>query len=107
MRAPEEHRGNGRKELAVLPVVQLDEPVNAADGDRGWDAARIELETKRGKTWCPEIFALEAFEDVREDVKVASRRVRRMERPLHTSPLRNREGSLEQKYRQSGTHSFR
>src|SRR5688572_428302 len=53
MRAPEKRRRNRRKELIVLPVVQLDQSVKAADGDRRRDAGvlprrrgRVELATK-------------------------------------------------------------
>src|SRR4029453_4618141 len=94
MRSPEAHRGKRCKELVVLPIVQFHEAMKATNGGRGPSPSGLEVLPKESQRRALEIFTLDAREDMRQHVEIASRPFRRMQRLLDGSPLGDREEHL-------------
>ncbi len=90
MRAPQKCRRNGSEELVVLPVMQLDEEVQAPDGTRRRHATGVELALETGQSRRLQIGPFEAADHVREHVEVPGRPFGRVQSLLHGPSQRNR-----------------
>src|SRR5262245_12296418 len=90
MRAPQECRRNGSEELVVLPIMKLDEEVQAPDGTRRRHPTRVELALEAGQSRRLQIGPFEAADHVRENVEVSCRPFSRVESLLYGPSQRNR-----------------
>ena len=95
VRSPQERQRDDQEDQVVLPVVQLHQPMQRADGDGGSTVAAVDRVAQGAKPRGRELLLFQTFEQMAEDVEIARDGGRAMKRPFDTALLRPREPHLE------------